>query len=109
MLRARFEEARGALVVTPFVRHLDAEAAVELRRLVGERARGRSLVVVSLAHVDDVDCSGLAGLVSLLKRMAPGGELRLAAAAPPVRELLAATHLDQVFPAFEDSAAALPP
>ena len=109
MLRARFEETRGALLVTPFVRQLDAEAAVELRRLVGERARGRSLLVVSLAHVAHVDCSGLAGLVSLLKRMAPGGELRLVAPNPSVRELLAATHLDQIFPSFEDAAAALPP
>ncbi len=109
MLRARFEEARGALVVTPLVRRLDAEAALELRGLVGERARGRSLLVVSLAHVQHVDCSGLAGLVSLLKRMAPGGELRLLSPAPSVRALLAATHLDQVFPTFEDSAAALPP
>ena len=73
MLRARFEEARGALLVTPFVRHLDAEAAVELRRLVGERARGRALLVVSLAHVEHVDCSGLAGPVPPLTPRAPGG------------------------------------
>ena len=109
MLRARFEEARGALMVTLLVRRLDAEAAVELRRLVAGRARGRALLVVSLAHVDHVDCSGLAGLVSLLKQMAPGGELRLASAPPSVRQLLVATHLDQVFPTFDDASRALPP
>lgn len=109
MLRARFEEARGALVVTPIVRRLDAGAALELLRLVGGRARGRSLLVVSLAHVDHLDCSGLASLVALLKQLPPGGELRLAGAGPSVRELLAATRLEQVFPIFEDASAALPP
>jgi anti-anti-sigma factor len=76
--------------------------------VVGDRARGRAVVVVSLAHVAALDCSGLAGLVSVLKRMAPGGELRLAGANAAARSLLAATHLDEVFPVFEDTAAALP-
>jgi anti-anti-sigma factor len=109
MLEARFEETRGALVVTPLVARLDAEAAPALRRIVGERARGRSLVIVSLAHVSALDASGLAGLVAVLKRMAPGGELRLAGANRSVRGLLAATRLDAVFPVFDDAAAALPP
>jgi anti-sigma B factor antagonist len=107
MVEARFDESSGALLVTPLVRDLDAEVAPELRRVLGERAGGRSRVVVSLAHVTRVDCSGLAVLVAVLKRMAPGGELRLAAASPPVRALLAATHLDELFPVFEDAAAAL--
>jgi hypothetical protein len=47
--------------------------------------------------------------VAALKRMAPGGELRLAGASPPVRALLAATHLDVVFPVFDDPRAALSP
>lgn len=107
MLEARFEERRGALLVTPLAPALDAEAAPELRRVLGERASGRSLVVVSLAQVHEVDPSGLAGLVAVLKRMAPGGELRLAAVPPRVRDLLLATHLDELFPLFEDAAAAL--
>jgi anti-sigma B factor antagonist len=107
MLKATFEERGGALLVTPLVASLDAEAAPALRDLVGERARGRARVVLSLAHVSAADCSGLAGLVSVLKRMAPGGELRLAAVSRPVVALLAATHLDAVFPVYEDAAAAL--
>jgi anti-sigma B factor antagonist len=105
-MNATFEERGGALLVTPLV-DLDAEAAPALRDVVGERARGRARVVVSLAHVGSVDCSGLAGLVSILKRMAPGGELRLAGASRAVRAVLAATHLDAVFPMYEDAAAAL--
>ncbi|BDG10734.1 STAS domain-containing protein [Anaeromyxobacter paludicola] len=108
MLQARFEERQGALLVTPEVPALDAEAAPGLRELVGERARGRALVVMSLDRVSEVDSSGLAGLVAVWKRMAPGGELRLAAVPPRVRAVLHATHLDEVFPLFEDAAAALP-
>jgi anti-sigma B factor antagonist len=106
MLNATFEEKGGVLLVTPLV-DLDAEAAPAFRDVVGERARGRDRVVLSLAHVAIVDCSGLAGLVSVLKRMAPGGELRLAEASRSVRALLAATQLDAVFPVYEDAEAAL--
>jgi anti-anti-sigma factor len=107
MLDALLEESRGALVVTPLVRRLDAETAPALRDTVAPLAASRTLVVVSLAHVATVDCSGLAGLVAVLKRMAPGGEVRLASASAPVRALLVATRLDEIFPVFEDVAAAL--
>ena len=108
MLHATFEEQGGALLVTP-LDDLDAEAAPALRDVVGERACGRVRVVLSLAHVAIVDCSGLAGLVAVLKRMAPGGELRLASASRSVRALLETTHLDAVFPVYADTAAALSP
>src|SRR6266536_4255426 len=39
MLFARIQEAGGALIVTPLVRELGADAARELREVVGERAR----------------------------------------------------------------------
>jgi anti-anti-sigma factor len=108
MLDARFEDAACALLVTS-LRDLTADAAPELCRALGERARGRSLVVVSLHEAARVDCSGLAALVSVLKKMPPGGELRLAGANEEVRALLAATHLDLIFPLFKDAAAALRP
>jgi anti-sigma B factor antagonist len=106
---ARIEEDRGVLIVTPLVRELGAAAARPLRDVVGERVRGRSLAIVCLSHVDAVDCSGLAALVAVLKRMAPGGELRLACAGPAVRALLSATQVDEVFPLYENAAAALRP
>ncbi len=107
MLHVRFEERRGALVVTPLAGRLDAEVAPEFRDQVCALAAGRRFVVVSLAHVSSADASGLAALVSVLKAMAPGGELRLAHASPRVRALLAATRLDEVFPS-DASTAALP-
>jgi anti-sigma B factor antagonist len=109
MLETRFDEARGALLVTPLVRRLDAEVAPRLRETVGPLAAGSRLVVVSLEHVEAMDCSGLASLVSVLKRMPAGGEVRLARAGGRVRALLAATRLDALFPVYEDAAAALPP
>jgi anti-anti-sigma factor len=108
MLHVRFQDARGALVVTPLARALDAAVAPELRDVVGASASGRALVVVSLEHVREIDASALAALVSIQKRLAPGGELRLAGAAPRVRALLALTHLDEVFPTFADASGALP-
>jgi anti-anti-sigma factor len=108
MLHLRFEETRGALVVTPLARTLDAEVARDLRETVGAMASGRALLVLSLAQVRSVDASALAALVSVLKRMAPGGEVRLVAVAPSVRAFLASTHLDEVFPTFEDASAAVP-
>jgi anti-anti-sigma factor len=107
MLQARFEEDAGALVVTPLVRDLDAEVAPELRRLLADRAGGRACVVLSLVHVRRIDCSALAVLVAVLKRMPPGSELRVVGATGSVRALIAATHLDELFPLFDDRAAAL--
>ncbi len=107
MLHVRFAETDGALIVTPLVRRLDAESAPDFRDTVGAAAIGRRLVVVSLSHVRSVDASGLAALVSVLQRMAPGGELRIAHADRRVRALLASTRLDELFPSFEDATSAL--
>jgi anti-anti-sigma factor len=101
MLRVRFEEWRGALVATPLTGRLDAEAAPELRDIVSASAAGRRLLVVSLAHVRAVDPSGLAALVAIWRAMGPGGELRIAHAAPRVRALLEETRLDELFAPIE--------
>jgi anti-anti-sigma factor len=106
MLHVRFEETRGALVVTPLVRTLDAEVAPELRELAGAMASGRAHVIVSLVHVRSIDASALAALVGVLKRMAPRGVLQLSQVTPPVRAFLAETRLDEVFPVLEDASAA---
>ena len=108
MLQIRFQEARGALVVTPLARVLDAAVAVELRDRVGEAASGRPRIVLSLAHVQSVDASALAAFVAIQKRLAPGGELRLADVGPRVQALLALTHLDEVFPSSGDASDAPP-
>ncbi len=108
MAQVRFEERAGALLVTPLVARLDAEVAPDFRSDVGDMARGRPLVVVALANVAAIDASGLAALVSILKCMAPGGELRLVGANPAVRAFLAEMRLDDLFPMFEDADTAIP-
>lgn len=107
MLHVRFAETNGALIVTPLVTRLDAVTAVDFRETVGAAVAGRRVAVVSLSHVRSVDASGLAALVSVLQRMAPGGELRIAHADARLRALLAATRLDELLPSFEDATAAL--
>jgi anti-sigma B factor antagonist len=107
MLHVRFAETNGALIVTPLVRRLDAETALDFRATVGAAAAGRRLVVVSLSHVHAVDASGLAALVSVLQAMAPGGELRIAHVGARLRGLLASTGLDELFPSYADATEAL--
>lgn len=107
MVDATFEIRGDALVVTPRVRRLDAAAAPAFVEAVRAQVRGRARVVVSLAHVQAVDASGVGALVSVLKAMPPGGTLRLACAGAPVRALLDAIFLDELLPAFDDVPAAL--
>jgi anti-sigma B factor antagonist len=97
----RFEEQGGTLVATPLIKRLDAQAASEFRRVLGDRAAGARVVVVSLAQVAFIDSSGLAALISVLKRVPAGGQLRLAHANSAVRSLLSLTRLEKVFPSFD--------
>jgi anti-sigma B factor antagonist len=106
MLHLRVEQRDGSLVVTPLAPRLDAEAALELRTRVAAHVHGRRRVVLSLEHVASMDASGLAALIALLKAMPPGGELRLAHAAAPIRALLARTRLDELFPEADEPPAA---
>ncbi len=108
MLQVKFEERGGVLFITPLAARLDATVAPAFRDSARELAHGRSLVVVSMSQVNAIDASGAAALVSILKRMAPGGELRLAGASPTVRSFLSELGLDELFPAFEDAAPPLP-
>jgi anti-sigma B factor antagonist len=107
MLHLRFEDGNGSLVVTPLAPRLDAECALELRTRVADQARGRRRVVMSLENVTSMDGSALAALISILKAMDAGAELRLAHVSPSVRALLARTRLDELFPQFDDTAAAV--
>jgi anti-sigma B factor antagonist len=107
MLHLRFEQRDGTLVVTPLASRLDAESALELRSRVADQARGRRRVVLSLEHVASMDGSALAALISILRAMDTAGELRLAHVPPAVRALLARTHLDELFPPFDDTPAAI--
>ena len=106
-MELRFEEREGILVVTPLAARIDAIAAPEFRAQVGERAAGRSLLVLDLTQVAFIDSSGLAAVISVLKRLAPGGALRIAAPSEAVKSLLKVTRLEKIFPAWPDLEKAL--
>ncbi|HYO74407.1 MAG TPA: STAS domain-containing protein [Archangium sp.] len=97
----QFEQLGGALVVTPHFKRLDAQAAAAFRTAVGERVSGARLVVLSLAQVSFIDSSGLAALISVLKRLPAGGQLRLAHPNSSVLSLLTLTRLDKVLPSYD--------
>jgi len=103
MSLVRFEYRGGSVLVIPLCPRLDAEVASEFSRRVASQVQGRSLVTISLADVEAIDCSGLAALVVILQSMPPGGVLRLAGVRPSARELLEATGLAAIFPVVEDA------
>lgn len=106
-MQIRFEERQGALVATPLENRLDALAAPDFRAQLTEKAAGRSLVVLDLGSVQFVDSSGLASMISVVKRLGPGGSMRIARPAETVTSLLRLTRLDRMFASFPDVAAAI--
>jgi anti-sigma B factor antagonist len=102
-----FEETGGALVVTPGVKRLDATVAPEFRTVVGARVEKARVVVLSLGKVMFMDSSGLAALISVLKRLPSGGQLRLASANSAIRSLITLTRLEKLLPVYDNVAAAL--
>ena len=99
-MEIEIEEIGETLLVRPNFRRLDAAAALEFRDKVGTHLKGQQLVVMALGSVDFVDSSGLGCLISLFKRLPPGGAMRLAEATPSVERLLKLTRLDRVLPSF---------
>jgi anti-sigma B factor antagonist len=106
-MELRFEESAGALVVTALGARLDAMEAPDFRARVGEQAQGRRLLVLDASAISFVDSSGLAAIISVHKRLAPGGVLRLVGASDAVKTLLRITRLEKVFPSYPDVAGAL--
>lgn len=108
MIPITFEE-RGpsAMVVRPDADRLDALVATDFRDAVLEHVAGRTLVVVDLTRVRFLDSSGLASLISVMKRLPPGAWLRLVGVNENIASVLRTTRLDRVFPIFGDLTQAL--
>jgi anti-sigma B factor antagonist len=100
MSQVECEELRGALVARPTSSRLDAFAAPTFRSELVAVARGRSLVVLTMEHVSFVDSSGLGSIVSVLKSLAEGGQLRLVGVGDSLAALLRLTRLDRVFSSY---------
>jgi anti-sigma B factor antagonist len=106
-MKLRFDEENGILIVAILESRLDALAAPDFRSQVAERAAGRAVVVLDLLQVKFIDSSGLAAIISVLKQLLPGGQVRLARAGEPVQSLLRLTRLDRVFSCYPEVTQAL--
>ena len=70
--------------------------------------QGSGKLILDLAEVGFMDSSGLSVLVSVFKAVhAKSGDVALLHLSPTVRSLIELTRLQQVFPIFDDEAAAL--
>lgn len=97
---ARIEDAR-----------LDALSAPDFKaRIAGALTGVAPKVVLDLSPVAFVDSAGLASILSLVKGLPEGGELRIAGARDSVRAVFRLTRLDKVLPlhdTLEDAAVAM--
>lgn len=97
---ARIEDAR-----------LDALSAPDFKsRMAGALTGSAPKVILDLSPVAFIDSAGLASILSLVKGLPEGGELRIAGARDAVRAVFRLTRLDKVLPlhdTFEDAAAAM--
>ena len=106
-LEVRFDEMDGVLVVVPLAKQLDIVNASQFCDATLDRLPERALVVLDLGAVHFMDSSGIACLVRMIKRMPPGGQLRLAAVERKVNTLLVMTRLAPLFPSFGSVAEAV--
>lgn len=102
-----FAERTGALIISPRFPRLDAVASPKFRELTVERVASKKHVIVDMHDVQAMDSTGLGSLISLLKRMPPGGQLYLVAPSKEVHALLKLTRLDRVLRWFDTVDAAL--
>ncbi len=100
-MNVEFKSLSGVLVARVLDRRIDAHAAPDLKAKVGARIdQGEHRAVLDMGEVEFVDSTGLGAVLSLLKRLPPGGNLVLCGCRPAVLELLRLTRLDRVFRTF---------
>lgn len=109
------EHVVGGVPVLAISGEVDLAAAPAVRDALGALLAGGSpdagpngQVVVDLSGVRFIDSTGLSALVAAHTRSVEnGGELRLAAVPPGVRQVLELTGLDGLFAIYEDVPSAL--
>jgi len=101
------EHREGIILLRPEGSELGAEIAenFKVEGLAAIPPEGGS-VALDLAGIEFMDSSGLSAMVAMLKKARIGGGLVLLGIRPAVREILALTRLDTVFPVCESFEAA---
>lgn len=90
------EKQKDTLVILqPQVTRVEASNAQDLKnRLIDCISRGKSRIALDLGHVDFMDSSGLAALLSALKSLGKNGTIALFGLSDKVRKLFSITRLD---------------
>ena len=108
-MKITVHQVKEKVMVVRLEDRLDAHTAPILKEkiaaLVGD---GVALLIVNLAKVDFIDSSGLAALVSGMKRTRlQGGNLKLVAVQSVAMRVFELTLLDRVFEFYPDEEAAV--
>lgn len=86
----------------------DAVAAPDFKnRMSGVLSGGQQRVVLDLSPVQFIDSSAIAALLSVVKSVPQGSDLRLCGAQEQVRSVFRLTRLDKVIPLYETEEEAL--
>ena len=102
------QERGGIGLVTCRGRIAEGGEASALQRGIESVLDDTSFLVLDLAGVEFIDSSGLGLLVRMLNRARiAGGDLRICAVPPRVKEILRVTRLEQVLVPYESAAAAI--
>jgi anti-sigma B factor antagonist len=96
------------IIITPHIDRLDGDGSGELQdELLGAVARGHTRILLDLGGVAFIDSMGLAAILTALKQMGDGGDLRLCAPRPEVRSVIELARLHRVVPVYDTLADAL--
>lgn len=101
-------EEAGATVISVAADRIDAAAAIRFKDAMRAAIPpGPRRIVLDLGAVDFIDSSGLGAIVSVLKGLAEGQRLDLAALRPNVEKVFRLTRMDTVFAIHADLDGAL--
>ncbi len=104
----RVRAERGLAIVTP-LGEVDARTAQHFWEALASVSRDHSLIVADLTAQQDCDWHAMSALLMALRYTdAGGGELRVAAASPHVRAVLATAGVDRLVAVFSSLAEAFP-
>jgi anti-sigma B factor antagonist len=102
------QQTGGIALMTCTGRIVEGSESALLRREVEAQLDEMPFVVLGLSGIDFIDSSGLGLLVGLLNRARlAGGDLRLCAPSPRLKEILRVTRLEKSLPPHESAAEAI--
>lgn len=103
------EQTGGARVVRVGDDRIDASVAIQFKDRMRELGSGAGpRLILDMGRVGFVDSSGLGAIVAVMKFLAPGCRLELAALTPTVAKVFRMTRMDTVFAIHAEAPVAQP-